>query len=154
VIRFAVVLFCVSGLLGLGLATRDVQRSFQVAASDADAWTAIETYAPSDAEDITERLLKTGHFQGPERVPADVVVPDVTPETTTLPFPKILATAMLDGEIVATVMGAEMGMQTIRRGDTLPGGWKIEELSLSRVDVSLDGDYTTHSVFPSDKNTN
>ncbi len=117
------------------------------AGREADAWSPAPERAPLDADALVARLMETRQFAGPPRPEASEAPPDPA-ATDASGFPKILASARLDGRIVVNLRLPDGTISLASVGDAVAGGWTIEAASLDRVTISRDSERKEVHVFP------
>ena len=150
--RFFVLLAIVSLTLGAIAGWLDIKHSLRSAEDDAFTWRPTQTRAIADTADLQRRLEASDHFRGPARIAA--AAPEEEPQDDSAgipPYPKILATAQLDDEIVVSVRSDEGGILTIKIGEIMPGGWRLNTATLSRLNISFGEETHEIAVFASDK---
>ncbi len=101
----------------------------------------------SQAADTLEKSLKqSGHFGF---IPTVLVEAPPEPETPTIiPFPLILATALLDGVMHVSLKADDGTISSARAGDVITGDWKIQTVSMEAVTAENNGSVSQFVIYP------
>ena len=150
--RLIVLLAILSLTFGAIAGWFDIRHTLRAAENDAFTWVPVEQRQLADTEGLQQRLEDSDHFRGPARLvveePEEPIKEDVSGPP---PYPKVLATAQLDDDIVVSIRSDEGGILTIKIGETMPGGWRLDSATLSQLNISFGDEHHEIAVFASDK---
>ena len=97
------------------------------------------------AQAMAQDLRQSGHFGAVKSTDSIEAQPEVEKIT---PFPQIIATAQLDGEMAVALRYEDGTITSARAGDTVSDAWLVKEVSMQAVTVEHDGAITEFVVFP------